>query len=97
MTFHEVREDAGVGREAGEGDAEVGVEVDYLLLVGGEVFGISLQWVSIESSGRLGEKAWTFRATRTTCVLLQRPTVTEPCLTASDAYSIWKMRPCGEL
>lgn len=39
----------------------------------------------------------TFNATRTVCVLLAIPTTTEPCLTASDAYSTWKMRPCGEL
>jgi hypothetical protein len=29
--------------------------------------------------------------------LLTSPTTTEPCLTASLAYSTWKMRPCGEL
>ena len=39
----------------------------------------------------------TFRATRTVCVLLAIPTTTEPCFTASDAYSTWKIRPCGEL
>lgn len=36
-------------------------------------------------------------AARTACVLLTMPTTTEPCLTASCAYSTWKMRPCGEL
>ena len=39
----------------------------------------------------------TFSAVRTTCVLLVRPTTTEPCLTASCAYSTWNIRPCGEL
>lgn len=39
----------------------------------------------------------TFRATRTVCVLLVIPTTTDPCLTASEAYSTWKMRPWGEL
>ena len=39
----------------------------------------------------------TFIAQRTACVLLVRPTTTDPCLTDSAAYSIWKMRPCGEL
>ena len=35
----------------------------------------------------------TFNATRTACVLLTRPTTTLPCLTASLAYSTWKIRP----
>lgn len=39
----------------------------------------------------------TLMATRTACVLLAIPTTTEPCLTASAAYSTWKIRPCGEL
>lgn len=39
----------------------------------------------------------TFNAARTAHSLLTIPTTTEPCLTASDAYSTWKMRPCGEL
>ena len=38
----------------------------------------------------------TLIAARTACVLLTMPTTTEPCLTASCAYSTWKMRPCGE-
>jgi hypothetical protein len=29
--------------------------------------------------------------------LLAIPTTTEPCLTASAAYSIWNIRPWGEL
>ena len=40
---------------------------------------------------------YTFNATNTVCVLLASPTTTDPCLTASDAYSTWKIRPCGEL
>lgn len=39
----------------------------------------------------------TFSATNTACVLLTIPTTTDPCLTASPAYSTWKMRPWGEL
>jgi hypothetical protein len=38
----------------------------------------------------------TFTAARTTSVLLTMPTTTEPCLTASVAYSIWNILPCGE-
>lgn len=36
-------------------------------------------------------------AARTTWVLLTTPTTTEPCFTASCAYSTWKIRPWGEL
>lgn len=50
-----------------------------------------------DAEGESGGDERTFRATRTTWVLLHRPTVTEPCLTASEAYSIWKIRPWGEL
>ena len=39
----------------------------------------------------------TFNATSTACVLLTIPTTTLPCFTASEAYSTWKIRPCGEL
>jgi len=39
----------------------------------------------------------TFKATSTACVLLTIPTTTLPCLTASDAYSTWNIRPWGEL
>lgn len=49
LAFHEVCEDAGVGGEAGEGDAEVVIDVDDFLLVGGEVFCISLRRVSFKS------------------------------------------------
>src|SRR5262249_40651597 len=56
-------------------------------------------------TGRAGERnpvaqkkeGRTFKATRTTWVLLARPTAAEPCFIASSAYSTWKMRPCGEL
>jgi hypothetical protein len=41
--FHEVGEDAGVGGEAGEGEAEVFVDGDDFLLVGGELFCVSLK------------------------------------------------------
>ena len=43
------------------------------------------------------EERRTLIATRTACVLLAIPTTTEPCLTASAAYSTWNIRPCGEL
>jgi hypothetical protein len=39
----------------------------------------------------------TLIATSTACVLLVRPTTTEPCFTASAAYSTWNILPCGEL
>lgn len=39
----------------------------------------------------------TLIATRTACVLLAIPTTTEPCFTASAAYSTWNILPCGEL
>ena len=44
-----------------------------------------------------GKEGGTLRATSTACVLLTMPTTTEPCFTASEAYSTWKMRPWGEL
>ena len=46
---------------------------------------------------RNGGSERTFRATSTACVLLTRPTTADPCLSASRAYSTWKMRPWGEL
>ena len=39
----------------------------------------------------------TLIATSTACVLLAIPTTTEPCFTASAAYSTWNILPCGEL
>jgi hypothetical protein len=42
LLLHEVGEDAGVGGEAGEGEAEVLVDGDYFLLVGGEFFCVAL-------------------------------------------------------
>jgi hypothetical protein len=42
LLFHEVGEDASVGGEAGEGEAEVFVDGDDFLLVGGEFFGVAL-------------------------------------------------------
>ena len=50
LAFHEVREDAGVGGETGEGEAEVLIDTYYLLLVGGELFCVSLPWRERESS-----------------------------------------------
>ena len=43
LLFHEVGEDAGVGCEAGEGDAKVRVYANYFFLVGGEFFCIALE------------------------------------------------------
>jgi hypothetical protein len=79
------------------------IDGDYLLLIRGELFCVALDSV--------GSSAWgpgvllvggfgsylAFNATRTACVLLTIPTTTEPCFTASDAYSTWKIRPWGEL
>ena len=45
LLAHEVGEDAGVGGKAGEGDAVVGVDWDDLLLVGGELFCVALEWI----------------------------------------------------
>lgn len=42
LLFHEVGQDAGVGGEAGEGEAQVLVDGDYLFLVGGEFFCVTL-------------------------------------------------------
>lgn len=42
LLLHVVAEDAGVGGEAGEGEAVVGVYGDDLFLVGGEVFCVAL-------------------------------------------------------
>ena len=42
LAFHEVREDAGVGGKAGEGEAKVLVDTDDFFLVGGEFFCVSL-------------------------------------------------------
>lgn len=98
LLLHEVGEDARVGGEAGEGEAEMGVYADDFFLVGGEFFGVSLGERLIESvRGNYIEMVYTFNATSTVCVLLAIPTTTDPCLTASDAYSTWKIRPCGEL
>ena len=100
LLFHEVGEDAGVGGETGEGDAVVGVDGDDFALVGGELFGIALDIVLGQLCFMIVWKGmdWrTFSAARTAWVLLTMPTTTEPCLTASCAYSTWKMRPWGEL
>lgn len=43
LLFHEVRQYSGVGREAGEGYAEMIVYADDFLLVGGEFFGVALE------------------------------------------------------
>ena len=43
LLLHEVGEDTGVGGQAGEGEAQVLVDGDDLLLVGGELFGIALR------------------------------------------------------
>lgn len=43
LLFEEVGEDAGVRGETGEADTEVGVGYDDLLLVGGELFSVTLE------------------------------------------------------
>jgi len=101
LLLHEVGEDAGVGGEAGEGDAVVGVDGDDFALVGGEFFCVALyitcKYDDCQEGGRWGDGGSTFIAARTAWVLLTMPTTTEPCFTASCAYSTWKMRPWGEL
>ena len=47
--------------------------------------------------GEQEEEVGTLIATSTACVLLAIPTTTDPCFTASAAYSTWNIRPCGEL
>ena len=47
LLLHEVGEDAGVGGEAGEGDAVVGVDGDDFALVGGEFFCVTLVTLSM--------------------------------------------------
>jgi hypothetical protein len=54
LLLHEVGEDAGVGGEAGEGEAEVLIDGDYLLLVRRELFGITLRVDSLVSLELLG-------------------------------------------
>ena len=58
LLFHEVGEDAGVGGQAGESDAVVGVDGDDFTLVGGEFFGVALEtWSINEQDSRVKEKA----------------------------------------
>jgi hypothetical protein len=47
LLLHEVGEDAGVGGQAGEGDAVVGVDGDDFALVGGEFFCVALETLSV--------------------------------------------------
>jgi hypothetical protein len=47
LLLHEVGEDAGVGGEAREGEAEVLVDCDYFFLVGGEFFCVALKHLSV--------------------------------------------------
>jgi hypothetical protein len=76
LLFHEVGEDACIGGEAGEGEADMFVDGDDFLLVGGEFFCVALGWVSWclcgFGKGRKGKgegegegSICTFRATRT--------------------------------
>lgn len=81
----------------------MGVDGDDFLLVRGEFFCVSLfegegceYGDLMKADGEMGGRN-TFNAARTAWVLLTMPTTTEPCLTASCAYSTWKIRPCGEL
>jgi hypothetical protein len=45
LLLHEVGEDAGVRGQAGDGNADVLVDGEELLLVGGEFFGVALEGV----------------------------------------------------
>ena len=47
LLLHEVGEDAGVGGEAGEGEAQVLVDGDDFLLVRGEFFCVALETIRI--------------------------------------------------
>lgn len=101
MLFHEVGKNAGVGGKTGEGDTEVRVDWNDLLLVGRKLFCVALQCLSESTCDLMSERGSrgakrTLTAASTACVLLTMPTTTEPCFTASDAYSTWKIRPCGE-
>lgn len=59
LLLHEVEEDTGVGGEAGDGDAEVVIDADDFLLVGGEFFGVSLGfWLDILLGGGEGRDDW---------------------------------------
>lgn len=42
LLLHEVGKDAGVGRQAGQGETEVLIDGDYFLLVGGQFFCVAL-------------------------------------------------------
>lgn len=46
MLFHEVGKDAGIGGKTGEGDTEVRVDWDDLLLVGRKLFCVALKCLS---------------------------------------------------
>ena len=92
MLLHEILEDAGVGGETGDGNSEVVVYAGNLFLIGREFFWTAL-WVvagMLETSITFREedrRERTLSATRTACVLLTRPTETDPCFSASNAYS----------
>jgi hypothetical protein len=55
LLFHEVGEDAGVGGEAGEGEAEMLVDGDDFFLVRGEFFCVSLGGRLVGCGWRWGE------------------------------------------
>jgi len=106
LLLHEIGEHTRIRCEACNGDSDMLVDGEELFLVGREFFGIALVWGS-GSAGVYAIEGWveegqggaagTLIATSTACVLLAMPTTTEPCFTASAAYSTWNIRPCGEL
>ncbi len=103
LLLHEVGEHARVRRQARDGDADVLVDQEELFLVRRELLCVSLkpgvmrqQPLSFGCVKRTrygwglpggGGRGRTLIATRTACVLLAMPTTTEPCFTASAAYS----------
>ena len=56
LLSHEVGEDTGVGGETGKRYTEVSVDANDLLLVGAELFGITLQQVL--GTRQVGEEPW---------------------------------------
>lgn len=54
LLLHEVGKDAGVGGQASDGNGHVRVDLDDLLLIGGEFFGITL----LLRVGGLGSASW---------------------------------------
>ena len=96
LVAHVAAEDATVGGEARDGDAEVVVDLEDLALEGRQ-----LGWGALEGSQDgvcvtlLLNGWWWWCAAVVASKRTRNPTAALPCLTASIAYSIWWIRPCG--